>query len=269
MFKFYSVIVYLVLGIFALKAQTKDLIYKQLDTVQLHLSVQYPDDFKGKKKLPAMIFFFGGGWVSGSKKQFEPQAEHYRKKGFITILADYRTKNSHKTTPFECLKDAKSAIRYVRKNAKTLGIHPKKIIASGGSAGGHLAAACFTNDNINDETDDLKTSSKPNALVLFNPVVDNGKTGYGYDRIGERYVGFSPFHNVKKGFPPTILFLGTKDNLIPVKTLETFKSKIEAVGSRCDLFLYEDAIHGFFNKSPFLEKTLVEADIFLKSLGYF
>jgi acetyl esterase len=250
------------------KSQTKDVIYKQIDTIQLHLAIQYPTNLDVTKDYPTIIFFHGGGWVNGTKNQFASQAKHYSQLGFVTVLADYRLKNSHKTTPFESLKDAKTAIRYLRKNAKNLQIDASNVIAAGGSAGGHLAAACFTNEDINESTDDLKISCKPNVLILFNPVIDNSKEGYGFERIGEKYIDFSPLHNIKKGFPAAIFMLGTNDNLIPVTTAQNFKAKIEAVGGRCDLKLYEGENHGFFNKSPFLEQTIADTDKFLKSLGY-
>ena len=245
-----------------------DLKYKQIDTVQLGLKIYYPALFQKDQTYPTIVFFFGGGWNGGTAKQFEPHALHYAKKNFITVLVDYRVKTRHNTTPFESLKDAKSAIRYLRKNAQKLGIDANRIVGSGGSAGGHLAAACFTNESINEPTDDMDISAKPSALVLFNPVIDNSKEGYGFERIGERYVEFSPMHNIQKGFPPTIFFLGTKDNLIPVETAQKFKQKIEEAGSRCDLFLFENQAHGFFNKEPFLTETIQKADAFLQSIAY-
>ena len=110
----------------------------------------------------------------------------------------------------------------------------------------------------------------PNALVLFNPVVDNGPGGYGYERIGESYKDFSPLHNIKKDAPSTILFLGTKDHLIPVVTAEYYKMVMEKVESRCDLKLYDGKGHGFFNYKDFesYKSTVAAADQFLVSLGY-
>ena len=215
-----------------------------------------------------MVFFFGGGWNGGSVSQFEPHALHFAAKKMITVLVDYRVKTKHNTSPFECVKDAKSAIRYLRQHAGALGIDANRIVASGGSAGGHLAAACFTNESLNESSDDLAISPKPNALVLFNPVIDNGKDGYGFERIGENYITFSPIHNLKQGFPPTIFFLGTNDKLMPVSTAQHFKQKIEALGGRCDLFLFDNQPHGFFNKEPFLSETIAKTDVFLLSLRY-
>ena len=115
--------------------------YKQVDTVDLYLYIYYPPNYNKKKKYPAIVFYFGGGWKWGSYKQFEPHAKYFADRGMIGILVDYRVKNEHKTTPFDAVKDAKSSIRFLRGNAKELNIKKKKIVAAGGSAGGHLAAA--------------------------------------------------------------------------------------------------------------------------------
>ncbi|MFT5886345.1 MAG: acetyl esterase [Arcticibacterium sp.] len=244
--------------------------YKQMDTIQLFVEVYNPPILDESKAYPAMIFFFGGGWNGGNRTQFLEHAKYFSKRGIVCFLADYRTASMHKTTPFESLKDAKSAIRFIRKNASKFGIDANKIIASGGSAGGHLASATALIADYIEATDNLFVSSIPNALVLFNPVIDNGPGGYGYERVGDAYKRFSPIHNIKKGAPPTIFFLGTDDALIPVETAQYYKKVMEKVGSKCDLHLYEDQSHGFFNYKNFeyYEKTVFETDKFLQSLGY-
>ena len=245
-------------------------VYKELDTTKLLMQVFYPEQMVDSVAYPALVFFFGGGWNSGSRAQFEHQAEYFSKRGIVCFLVDYRIRNVHKTSPYESLKDAKSAIRYLRGNADKYHIDPDKIIASGGSAGGHLATATALIDGYNDTTDDLSFSPVPNALVLFNPVIDNGPGGYGFERIGDQYKEFSPIHNIEAGAPPTLFLLGTKDALIPVVTGQYYKMVMEKVGSRCDLILYEDQSHGFFNYPKFenYKKTVEATDDFLQSLGY-
>ena len=251
----------------------QEVLYKQIDTTKLFLEIHYPHKMDTTKEYAAMVFFFGGGWNGGNRHHFLNQAKHFSSRGLVCFLVDYRTKNKHGTTPFESLKDAKSAIRFIRKNATEYRIDPTKIITSGGSAGGHLAAATALIEDYNEATDDLTINPVPNALVLFNPVIDNGPGGYGYERIGAEYNFFSPLHNIKKGAPPTLFLLGTKDNLIPVETAKYYQKVMEIVESRCDLVLYEGANHGFFNKSKkngsyYFNLTLLEADKFLQSLGY-
>lgn len=248
----------------------EEILYKKVDTTQLFLEVHYPPNMESSRSYPAMVFFFGGGWVGGNRSQFLHQAQYFAKRGVVCFLADYRTSKINGTTPFESVKDAKSAIRFIRKNATKFNIDGTKLIASGGSAGGHLAAATALVEGYNDPADDMSIDCIPNALVLFNPVVDNGPGGYGYERIGEAYKDFSPLHNIKKDAPSTILFLGTKDHLIPVVTAEYYKLVMEKVQSRCDLKLYDGKGHGFFNYKDFesYKSTVAVADQFLVSLGY-
>lgn len=220
-------------------------LYKQIDTTKLYLEVQYPPSFDSTQTYPAIVFFFGGGWISGDRAHFSHHADYFAERGLVTFLADYRTESKHKTSPFEALEDANSAMRFIRKNADQFHIDPRQIIASGGSAGGHLAAATAITSGYNSSQDDLNISPIPNALVLFNPVIDNGPGGYGYERIGDEYKDFSPLHTIKQGAPPTAIFLGTKDNLIPVETMSYYQKVMEKVGSRCELYLYEGEGHGF------------------------
>ena len=188
------------------------------------------------------------------------------------MAADYRVKSRHGTSPRECVQDGKSAVRWIRANATRLGIDPDRIVAGGGSAGGHVAAATGTVDGLDEPGEDTSVSAKPNALVLFNPVYDNGPEGYGYDRVKEYYREISPLDNIKPGTPPTIVFLGTEDELIPVATAEKYEAKMEAVGSRCDTHLYEGQPHGFFNygrgEGRCYRDTVHKTDKFLVSLGF-
>ena len=249
-------------------------VYKNASGDDLYLYIFDPEGHDAaKQKLPVIVFFFGGGWTSGTPTQFEQHARYLAMRGMVAICADYRISGRQKTTPKECVADGKSAIRWVRANAERLGIDPNRIAAGGGSAGGHVAAATGMVDGMDDPADEnAAVSSKPNALVLFNPVYDNGPGGYGDDRVKEWFPLISPAHNISKDDPPAIVFLGTKDTLIPVKTAEKFKADMEAVGLKSELHLYEGQEHGFFNESKggtenFLD-TLRKTDAFLTALGY-
>lgn len=260
-----------VLTVCSVNSQTIDsILYKQVDSTSLYLYIDYPPDFDDSKTYPAIVFFFGGGWLQGTPGHFAPQAKYFAQRGMVCFRVDYRVKTRQGTTPFESLKDAKSAMRFVRAHAGEFAVDPDRIVGSGGSAGGHLAAATAVVDGFNEEGEDLSLSCIPNALVLFNPVIDNGPGGYGYERVGETYRSFSPLHNLKKGAPPTVIFLGTEDDLIPVETVQYYKTVMEKEGSKCELFIYEGEGHGFFNYSHFdnYRLTVEESDRFLISLGY-
>jgi acetyl esterase/lipase len=246
--------------------------YKTVGDVSLQLHIFKPDNHEADDKRPCIVFFFGGGWVGGTPSQFFPHCRYLSSRGMVAISAEYRVKTKHGTTPYECVKDGKSAIRWVRTHAGELGIDPRRLAAGGGSAGGHVAAATGSVKTFEEPGQDTAISSKPNALVLFNPVYDNGPKGYGHDRVKEHWRAFSPMHNIDENTPPTIVFLGTKDKLIPVSTAETYKDLMEKSGRRCDLHLYEGQPHAFFNyrngKNTYYYQTVIEADKFLASLGY-
>lgn len=246
--------------------------YKKTDGVELKLQVFNPENFDSGNSYPVIIFFFGGGWQIGTPLQFRPQAQYFANRGIISILADYRTESINGVKPDECVKDAKSAIRYIRKNASELSIDPDKIVACGGSAGGHLAAATALCKGFNHPDDDLSVSERPDALILFNPVVDNSRNGYGYERVEEFFPAISPLHNIVESAPPTLILLGSEDKLVPVSVAQQYKRSMEDVGSPCYVIIYEGQGHGFFNykkeKTEMYYRTLYDADIFLETLGY-
>src|SRR5690606_21290442 len=150
------------------------IVYKTVGDRELKLAIEKPADWKASDQRPAIVFFFGGGWVGGSPGQCQRQSEYFATRGMVGIRVDYRTiPKADKGPPIVCCADAKSAMRYVRSHAKELGIDPQRIAAAGGSAGGHLAAFVGMVAGQDDPQDDLKVSPRADALVLFNPVFDN------------------------------------------------------------------------------------------------
>jgi acetyl esterase len=251
-------------------------VYKTIGEVELKLHVFEPPERDSKESSPAIVFFFGGGWVSGTPKQFYHQCEHFARRGMVAVSAEYRVRNKHSTTPFECVADGKSAIRWVRANAARLGINPNKIVAGGGSAGGHVAACTGVIEGLDEKNEDPNISSKPNALVLFNPAVDlvglvkRGRSDRG---LGNRVKEISPLQQLKKGAPPCIIFHGTADRTVPFESVERFCAAMKKAGNVCQLVPFEDKGHGFFNygrdkDNSSFKRTLQEADRFLTSLGY-
>lgn len=256
------------------------IVYKEIDGVKLYLYVFKPDDYEQGSNFNAAVFFFGGGWVGGNRTQFAKQATYLAQRGLVSFTLDYRIFNEHNTDPVSAIEDAKSAMRFIRANAKKFKIKPSMIAAGGGSAGGHLAAAAASIKTINAPHDDLAIDPTPNLLVLFNPVFDNGPEGYQgrfEELFGERYLELSPLHNITADLPPTLVMLGTKDDLVPVATAKKYKELMTDVGAECKLVLYPDQSHGFFNenrsltsknKSQHFFDTLKETDDFLVKFNF-
>jgi acetyl esterase/lipase len=251
---------------------TSKVVYKTINDVKLRLHIFEPSDHSADDERPAAVFFFGGGWVAGTPKQFYPQCAYLASRGMWAAAAEYRVRNRHQTPPKACVEDGKSAVRWVRRHADALGIDPHRLAAGGGSAGGHVAAATATLDKFNAADDPNGVSCKPDALLLYNPVYDNGPKGYGHKRVKDYWRDISPLHNLDKDMPPTITFLGTKDHLIPVATGKRFQKKMQALGVRSELRLYDGAKHGFFNPGRaggrYFYQTTRAMDRFLESLNW-
>ncbi|MCX6907438.1 MAG: alpha/beta hydrolase [Verrucomicrobia bacterium] len=257
-------------------------VYKTVGDVKLSLYIFTPPDHKPDDKRPAIVFFFGGGWTSGSPGQFLNQCRYLASRGMVAITADYRVASRHQVKAVECVKDTKSAIRWVRANAKRLGIDPGRIAAGGGSAGGHLAACTGTVTEFDEKGEDAAVSSVPNAMVLFNPALVLAPLGglsderlralLNSDRCGVEPVKISPCHHVRAGAPPAIIFHGKADTTVPYATAEAFAEAMKKVGSRCELAGFEDQPHGFFNfgrnENKFFVETVRKMDQFLASLGW-
>lgn len=263
--------------------EAKSEVYKTIGDVKLSLFIFSPPDHKPSDQRPAIVFFFGGGWQNGSPGQFHEHCKYLASRGMVAITADYRVGSRQGVKAVECVRDAKSAIRWVRKEAKHLGIDPNRIAAGGGSAGGHLAAATGVISGLDEPTEDAAISSRPNALVLFNPAlvlesvdglptVNEKRAGEIRERFGIAGKEISPYHHVSSGAPPTIIFHGKADSTVPYRTAELFTDSMKKAGNRCELVGFDGQQHGFFNfgrgDNSYYRQTTRQMDEFLTSLGY-
>ena len=258
-------------------------VYKTVGDIQLEAWIYNPPEHNAESKASAIVFFFGGGWSSGNPIQFVKHCEYLAARGMVSIVVNYRVSKRHGVKANACVADAKSAIRWMRENADRLGIDPNRIVAAGGSAGGHLAAATATLPGLDDSIDDLSIDPVPNALALFNPAVILAKIEGNGDisdeailrwenRMGVPLESISPYHHIRKGIGPTIIFHGTSDPTVPFKTVKMFDKAMDDVGNQCVLVAYEGEKHGFFNyrrssNGPFID-TVHKLDKFLVDIGY-
>ena len=245
--------------------------YKVIDTTQLDIQIYYPEKIKRKTTIPAVIFFFGGGWTSGNTGQFRSHCRFLAKNGIAGITAEYRIKDIHGTKPQDAISDAKSAMRWLKSNASELNIDRDRIIAAGGSAGGHLAACTATLDGFNDPMDDINIDPKPAGLILFNPVLNT--IGFAERFGGEDEVRkTSPIFHISESTPPSLIFHGTDDTVEPPSTILEFQKIMIEKGNTCEVILFGGEKHAFFNKGkkddrPY-HQTLVLMKQFLTEEGY-
>lgn len=269
-------------------AGTTSEVYRTVGDVELRMYFCKPEGHTADDQRPAIVFFFGGGWRAGSPQQFLPHCRYLAERGMVAAVADYRVASRHGVTADECVKDAKGAVRWLRSNADRLGIDPDRIAAGGGSAGGHLAAATATLPGH--DPDPEGPSATPNALVLFNPATvlapvdgdplpteeQSERFNALTERFGAEPESMSPYHHLREGLPPTMIFHGTADETVAHSTAVRFCDGLRAHKARCDLVSYHDQGHGFFNfgrgegdeKNKIYEDTVYRMDGFFYSLEW-
>lgn len=246
-------------------------VYKSTPQKPLHLHVFEPEGLQKSDKRPAFVTIHGGGWRGGLPARMYPFASHFASLGMVGISVEYRLAAQKPAegalTPFDCVRDIRSAMRFLKQNAADFGIDPERIVASGASAGGHLAAATAMFDGVDDPGDDSTISPAPCALVLLFPVIDTSKEiGYGHDLLGGRWREIDPNSHVRAGLPPCILFHGTSDTVTPFAGAEKFLHAMLEAGNVCELVVNEGGRHGYlmFEKEPF-EETLAATEAFLRA----
>ena len=250
------------------------LVYKTVGDRKLTLYVYNPAGHNSEKKVPAIVFFHGGGWANGNPSQFEKQCQYLANRGMVAISVEYRLVGRGDVKVEDCIEDAKSAMRWVRGHAAELGVDPERIASGGGSAGGHLAACVAVIDDFNAKSDDLGISARPNAMVLFNPAVGGAADKLTSTKIAPKLRGAPEkafpvtYASTKQG--PCIMFFGTEDRLLA--GAERFRGISTKAGNKCRIVTYEGQGHSFFNHrsggNKYYDLTVAEMDAFLVTLGW-
>jgi len=231
---------------------------------------------------PAIAFFHGGGWVFGRPQEFFGACERFAGKGFTTVSFEYRLSINADgsyprpgVSPIESVKDARSAIRWMRANAAALRIDPDRLVVAGQSAGGQLALATAL-IGIDESTDDLAVSPEPNALLLYSSNVNTLEPWVDM-LLGDRSAAFifaiSPYHHVRKGMPPAIAFRGLEDNQVLPYIVDQFKRRMDAYGNELEIVSYPGRKHylGEGNETYatyFDEEIMERTDAFLRQHGF-
>ncbi len=250
-------------------------IYKMAGDVQLPVYIWEPPADKAPTYPKAVAaFFFSSGWDNGQVAQFAPHCVYLASRGMMTFAFDYRVANRQKGGPLEAMADARSAIRWLRMNAVELGINPGKIVGIGGSGGAHALTATAMLPKFDDLAENASGNSPvPNALVLFNPVLDTSKKGFGLERFPDAGIAKEAnlIRAIDKGLPPMLIMHGTADRVVPFAGSYEFAKKYSKKKNFCRLIEFEGQGHGFFNFNlsfEMYEATLMAIDEFLVELGF-
>lgn len=268
----------------ALDIQPKEtIVYKKVNNQELKLHVLAPGENRGidnKQEVnkgrrdqyetkPCIIGIHGGGWSGGNPSMVYPILQEFVNRGWVGISIEYRLLDAARNvTVSDCVKDAKSAIRYIKMNAGELGIDSARITLCGLSAGGHIAAGAVLFDTINEESDHKQISTVPQYLILYYPVVDTSSRGYGNHKVGENWEELSPLHHIRENMPPTLIFHGMKDDVVPVEGVINFQKAMMWLGNSCDLIINGKGNHGYFLYSkPLYDEVIKQTFGYLTRIG--
>ncbi len=221
-------------------------VYKTVGDAKLTAHVFHPIPSSSEKLSPAILLFHGGGWVAGSPEWVYQAAQRYAQYGAVAIAVEYRLCDQKSVTPLDSLADARDVLRWTRNNAADLGIDPSRIAAYGVSAGGQLAAALATID----DTKQHGTLAPPMALVMISPAVSVIHDDW-FQRIlldKAPVADLSPDEHITKRLPPTLIFHGAADTLVPIAGVRRYCERAKQQGSDCTIVEYPSVGHLFTRK---------------------
>lgn len=223
----------------------------------------------GESPKPAVILFHGGGWVSGSPAQFAALSERLAASGVVVFAAEYRL--TKPPDPQAAVQDARAAVRWVREHAPDFSVDPDRIAAGGGSAGGYLALGTVAFERF--PAGGGAHRDRPDALILFNPMLESSVVRTWIDPGGDGGVSLAIPAALDGPLPPTLVMHGTADKVAPHDATKAFFDAQRQKGSPdIEWLSFPGRGHGFFNhgsgRNPDFARTTERVVAFLKRLGW-
>ena len=245
--------------------RTSGLVYGQRHGRDLTLDVVSP----AKPNGVGVLLMVSGGWKS-SPGSFRPWMGAALLRRGYAIFAVYHV-SQPQATVMEIAEDVNRSVRYVRHNARQYGVDPQRLGVTGGSAGGHLSLMLATRggpgpasaaDPIDSE------SSTVQAVAIFYPVTDLLNLGKSTENLGDggppksfvrafgpnstnlavwKVIGreMSPIYYVHSNLPPTLIFHGDADTLVPLDQSERYQAEARKLGRTVELVVHHGGQHGW------------------------
>lgn len=215
----------------------------------------------------AIVALPGGGWRHANRKDYGGVvAATFGPSGYVVLPTDVAYVSGGAHTWPRAVEDVRDAVRYVREHAASLGVNPDKVVVSGESSGGHLAALAGTLDPGAFDAGDGKlvdgkaTSGKPNAVIDFYGPSDlaaewnqrprvrsylSGFLGGSLAQFPGRYAAASPLTHVTPDDAPIFIAQGTADKATIAETNIAFDQALKSAGVAQQLVVLQGISHGF------------------------
>ncbi|WP_165942672.1 alpha/beta hydrolase [Micromonospora sp. KC721] len=237
--------------------------YATVDGVELKADVWQPTGRPAGGSRTAMIYVFGGGWVSGDRAQMPAYFQWLTSRGVTVFAVDYRLATPTRPAWDKAPGDVKCAVGWVRANATRHGIDPHRIVLGGNSAGANLAmlVAYTAGDTRVPATCPTGDTSVRAVVEFYGPTDlitthrDTGSTdarrmvetylGGTPATVPERYRRNSPVTYVRPGLPPTLILQGGRDSVVPAAQATDLADRLTAVGVPNELVMLPATEHSF------------------------
>jgi acetyl esterase/lipase len=243
-------------------AVEKDVVFGKGGDLDLKLDIYRPP--AGIAKRMATIHFHGGGFAGGNKESLSERVRPFAALGYVAITAQYRLSGQ---AGFPALiHDAKAAIRWTRANAKTLGIDPPRIAVVGYSAGGYHAlftAGTFQQPEFEGAGGNAGVSSQIAVCIAYYPATNVPASMLPQSADAAAIRAAAATTHIAAGFPPTLVFHGTKDTTIPIESSERLVQQLRGAGVPVEFHEFEGVPHVFDSNPEFATLAAQLADFFI------
>lgn len=182
----------------------------------------------GASPKPVLIFWYGGGWVKGSKEDYGFAARAYAAKGYVVVLPDYRLVPEVRFPAF--IEDGAAAVKWVEANITRYGGDPKRIAFAGHSAGAYTAVMLAADPRY------LRAAGVDPKVVygavgLSGPYDFYPFTGRAVAAMqGADYRLTQPILLVTRDTPPLMLVTGTEDMTVRPKNARNLARRLRELG---------------------------------------
>jgi acetyl esterase/lipase len=243
-------------------AVEKDVVFGKGGDLDLKLDIYRPP--AGKEKRMATIHFHGGGFRGGSKESLAERVQPYAALGYVAIAAQYRLSGQ---AGFPALiHDAKAAIRWVRANARTLGIDPQRIGVVGYSAGGYHAlftAGSAKLPEYDGSGGNAGVSSAVAVCLAYYPATSIPDAMLPANADERTKTAANATTYIGAGFPPTAVFHGMKDVTIPIENSQRLVQQLRDAKVPVEFHAFEGVPHAFDTNPEFAVASAQLADLFM------